>query len=60
MKRPAIDIKSVITHVPAKPTDAVSIAMLTMIGKKRSAPMCDVRGMRSKIAAMICAHPMNS
>ena len=48
------------SHVPTNPTEHVRTAMFAMIGKKSIAPMCEVLGISSRIAAVICAHPMNS
>ncbi len=53
-------INIVMTHVPLNPTDAVSTAMFAMIGKNNSAPMCEVLGISSNIAAIIWPQPRNS
>ena len=52
--------KKVTSQVPLKPTEQVSTAMLTIIGRNISEPMWAVRGSRSSIAAMICDQPTNS
>ncbi len=50
-------MKIVKSQVPLNPTEFVNTVIFKIIGKNIKAPRCEVRGIRSRIAAMICSQP---